>query len=115
MNNEILLNKIYLFFSLLQGNLSRHIKNDGNVRYIKCNYEISYKEKSQWQDTFWHACNYIHVDFDWQRKKHTEFVLQFSISWQYLASKLQKVQEFQSGIYHQILSGYSISSSWNCL
>ena len=52
MNNEILLNKIYLFFTLLQGNLSRRIKNGGNVRFIKRNYEILYKEKSKWQDTF---------------------------------------------------------------
>jgi hypothetical protein len=43
------------------------------VHFIKRNYEILYKEKS-----FWHACNYIHVDFDWPRKKHTEFVLQCS-------------------------------------
>jgi len=34
-----------------------------------------------------------------------------------LASKLQKVQELQSGksIYRQILTGYSISLSWNYL
>ena len=62
--NKILLNKIYLFFSLLQGNLFRHIKNGGNVRFIKRNYIILYKETSQWQDTFLHAFNYVHVDFD---------------------------------------------------
>jgi hypothetical protein len=48
-----------------------------------------------------HACR-----FRLGRKKHTEFVLQFSIFWQYLVSKLQKVQEFESGksIYHLIFS-----------
>jgi hypothetical protein len=40
------------------------------------------------------------------KKKHTEFVLQCSISGQYMASKLQKVQELQSGklLYRQILN-----------
>jgi hypothetical protein len=34
------------------------------MRFIKRNYEILYKEKSQWHHTFWNACNYMHVDFD---------------------------------------------------
>ena len=116
--------KICLFFSLMQGNLSRQKKteppryswhiaetdivntikqtnkhqNGGNVRFVKRNYEIFYKENPQWHDTFWHACNYMHVNFDWPRKKPTLnscYSVQFSISWQYLTSKLQKVQEFQ--------------------
>ena len=46
-----------------------------------------------------HECRFRLV-----KKKHTEFMLQCSISGQYLASKLQKVQELQSGklIYRQI-------------
>jgi hypothetical protein len=39
-------------------------ENGGNVRFIKRHYEILYKEKSQWHDTFGNACNYMHVDFD---------------------------------------------------
>ena len=48
----MLLNKIYLSFSILQGNLSRHTtkKNGGNVRFINRNRELLYKEQSQWQD-----------------------------------------------------------------
>jgi hypothetical protein len=70
------------------------------VHFIKLNYEILYKEKSQWQDTFWPACNYMHVYFDWPTKNSTLnscYNVNFSISWQYLALKLQKVQELQSG------------------
>ena len=71
-------------------------ENVGNVRFIMRNYEILYKEKSQWHDTFWHAWNYMHVDFDWPRKNtlNSCYNVQFSISWQYLTSELQKVQEF---------------------
>ena len=107
---RIFLNKQqnYLFFSLLQGNLfrfkkkrNRHDwnivetgilntikrtnknKNGENVRFIKRNYEILYKEISQWHDT------------DQEKKPHwiraTMFNFQFLDSiW--LRSKLQKVQ-----------------------
>ena len=44
--------------------------------------------------------------FPLAKRGNTEFVLQCSISWQYLTSKLQKVEEFQSGksVYRQILN-----------
>ena len=94
-------------------------KKRRNLRFIKRHFIKYYIRKIlSDRNPFWHTCNYLHVDFDWPRKKTTlnsSYNVQFSISWQYLASKLWKVQELQSGksIYRQILMGYSIS--WNSL
>ena len=52
---------------------------------MKRNYEILYKEKSQWYYTFWHACNYMHVDFDWPRKK-THWICATMFNFQFLDS-----------------------------
>ena len=60
-----------------------------------------------------HATNYMHVDIDWPRNKTTLnscYNVQFSISWQYLTSKLQKVPRIPN-----IKRKVDISSNFNGL
>jgi hypothetical protein len=55
----MLIKKLPLFL-FIAGNLSRH---GGNMRFKKIIMKYTRKKVSD-RILFWHACNYMHVDFD---------------------------------------------------
>ena len=84
-----------------------HRKTRANCRFIKHFFLMNVKQgKISVTGYFLARIQLYEGRFRLAKKKHTEFVLQCSISGLYLASKLQKVQEFQSEklIYRQIFN-----------